>query len=240
MPRECSCRGGNENCKFCNGSGYVDRPELPVVSHERKSWGPAVIGANSESFWIEETENDPDVSHLAFQLSYANSLEEIDVLWAGAQANAEAQASARRPEWRGDLAEWKTKTKLEALEREVFFAKARLRTRLEAEARAKVWDEIRADTQARAERDLIEAQARADARAKARAEEEARIKAAAEARAKARVSAEQAWRAKVSSEQAERAKMLAKMRAEAAVLRIILIAILIGFVLIGILSKILK
>ena len=99
----------------------------------------------------------------------------------------------------------------------MFFAKARLRTRLEAEARAKVWDEIRADTQARAERDLIEAQARADARAKARAEEEARIKAAAEARAKARVSAEQAWRAKVSSEQAERAKMLAKTRAEAAV-----------------------
>ena len=39
MPRQCGCLGGNQNCTFCYGSGYLEGDRLPL-SYGRKAWGP--------------------------------------------------------------------------------------------------------------------------------------------------------------------------------------------------------
>ncbi len=39
MARQCGCLGGNENCTFCYGSGYIaDKNDRPVT-YETKDWG---------------------------------------------------------------------------------------------------------------------------------------------------------------------------------------------------------
>ncbi len=243
MARECGCRGGNENCTFCHGSGYVDRPVQKRVSDERKSWcGAGQVEANSRSYWIDESE-DHDVSRFAVQLSWAKSVEEIDILWAEEQAKAEVQDraetqdSAYLPEWRRNLAEWKAKAKLEANAREVTLAKTRVSAKLESEAQARAW----AEAQAKAEEQVnTELRIQAEARAKAEVRVNAELRIQAEARAKTKAVAEQAWRSKELAEQATRAKIFAEARARALVWRLILIAVLTGFVLIGILNKVLK
>lgn len=43
MPRQCGCLGGNENCTFCYGSGYLTGSDFSPSSDARKLWcgGPA-------------------------------------------------------------------------------------------------------------------------------------------------------------------------------------------------------
>jgi len=41
MARPCGCLGGNENCTFCHGSGYLAQSDYLPLSDARKSWGPA-------------------------------------------------------------------------------------------------------------------------------------------------------------------------------------------------------
>jgi hypothetical protein len=38
MPRTCGCLGGNENCTFCHGSGYLPGNDSGGMSRERRVW----------------------------------------------------------------------------------------------------------------------------------------------------------------------------------------------------------
>jgi hypothetical protein len=38
MPRPCGCLGGNENCTFCHGSGYLPGGDSGGMSRERREW----------------------------------------------------------------------------------------------------------------------------------------------------------------------------------------------------------
>jgi hypothetical protein len=39
MSHPCGCLGGNQNCTFCYGSGYLEGDRLPL-SYDRIAWGP--------------------------------------------------------------------------------------------------------------------------------------------------------------------------------------------------------
>jgi len=43
MPRPCGCLGGNENCTFCYGSGYVSGDNHAGVSRERREWSAGSV-----------------------------------------------------------------------------------------------------------------------------------------------------------------------------------------------------
>src|SRR5947208_1937118 len=43
MSRPCGCLGGNENCSFCYGSGYVSGDYHGGVSRERRDWSAGSV-----------------------------------------------------------------------------------------------------------------------------------------------------------------------------------------------------
>lgn len=43
MPRQCGCLGGNQNCTFCYGSGYVTGSDFAPASEARKSWSAGPV-----------------------------------------------------------------------------------------------------------------------------------------------------------------------------------------------------
>jgi hypothetical protein len=59
MTRQCGCLGGNQNCTFCYGSGYIDAPPLaPISIRRRESEGRSWAAKRTQR--LKETPQNPN------------------------------------------------------------------------------------------------------------------------------------------------------------------------------------